>query len=356
LAANPALRARLRATPHGFFRFVNLAFTREVCRRFKDLAASAPAVTLHGDCHLEQYAVTEIGRGLTDFDDSATGPAFVDIVRFGVSIHLAARERRWVREADGIYAAFRSGYRKALADPTVEAPEPQFARRVKAGFDYDRTACLARAEAFMETLPEHQPEVDEATRELTTRMLAQNAGLPPWFFRVKKMGTLRLGIGSALSAKYLVRIEGPTDADEDDLILEAKELVDRQSVGCLLVAPGPSRIFTGDARIAYQPFRFPGTVHIGTKTLWIHAWPDNYVELDIQQSLRSPGELREIAYDVGVQLGRGHPRGQAEMDEGMLRKRLLETLPEPRLRQAVIDLTSETLRAWTRFRGMGAPR
>ena len=42
-----------------------------------------PTVTLHGDPHLEQYAVTDAGRGLTDFDDASKGPAILDLVRFG---------------------------------------------------------------------------------------------------------------------------------------------------------------------------------------------------------------------------------------------------------------------------------
>jgi len=348
LRANPGLRARLRGTPHGYFRFVNEAFTREVCRRFASLPRPQAAVTLHGDCHLEQYAVTDLGRGLTDFDDSASGPAYVDIVRLGVSIQLAAWQRGWTAEADRIYAAFRSGYRRALVDPAAEAPEPSFAKRVAEGFDLDHTRCLARAETLMEALDQYQPERNQAEGELAHKMLAQNAGLPDWFFRSKRIGRLRIGVGSALSAKYLARIEGMTESPDDDLMLEAKELVDRRGVGCVSVEPGPSRIFTGNARIAYQPFRYTGVIQVGNKTLWVHAWPDNYVELDIR-TVRSPDELREIAYDAGVQLGRGHPKGPRVEDGTAVRMALLRDLPEARMRGVVAALTEETLAAWRRF-------
>jgi hypothetical protein len=67
LAERPDLQATLRATPHGYFRFVNTGFARETCRLFADVADSLPEVNLHGDAHVEQYAATSHGRGFTGF-------------------------------------------------------------------------------------------------------------------------------------------------------------------------------------------------------------------------------------------------------------------------------------------------
>ena len=350
LQSHPALRARLRATPHGYFRFINAAFTRELCRRFKGLKQSQPEVTLHGDCHVEQYAVTELGRGLTDFDDSAGGPAYVDIVRFGVSLHLAARQRGWTREADGIYEAFRRGYREALLEPRTTAPEPAVARRIALSFQEDRTQSLARAEDLMETLDDDRSKLGEARKAMVLTQVAKDAGLPESFFRLKKAGILRIGIGSALSAKYLLRVEGPTDAPDDDVMLEAKEIQEREGLPCIQLSPGPSRIFAGEARLAYQPFRFPGVLHLGAKTFWVHAWTDHYQELNIQKTLRSAQELREVAFDVGVQLGRGHPKRVDEEGAIRLRVECLRSLPDDKIRREIVALTDETMRAWTRFK------
>lgn len=347
---HPSLRNRLRATPHGYYRFINTAFTREVCRRFAGLAASQPAVTLHGDCHVEQYAVTELGRGLTDFDDSAGGPALVDMVRFGVSLHLAARQRGWGREASSIYSAFVRGYERALRDPRVQAPEPVAARRIAASFRPDRAESLARSETLMEMLPERENEVEAARREMVLAQVARDAGLPGSYFDIKKIGVLRIGIGSALSAKYLMRVEGETAAPEDDVMLEAKEVLQREGLPCIQVTTGPSRIFAGEQRLAYQPFRFPGVLHVGGKTFWVHAWTDHYVELDIQKSVSSPDELREVAFDVGVQLGRGHPKRVDEEDAIRLRMEVLRNLPHDRIRKEIVSLTEETIAAWNRFR------
>src|SRR5262245_11516163 len=91
-AATPELIDRVRADPFTYFRFINRAWTARVCERFADVT-NPTIVRLHGDAHVEQFAVTNDAWGLDDFDDSTRGPTFVDIVRFLGSIDLAARER-----------------------------------------------------------------------------------------------------------------------------------------------------------------------------------------------------------------------------------------------------------------------
>jgi hypothetical protein len=138
-------------------------------------------------------------------------------------------------------------------------------------------------------------------------------------------------------------------------MIEAKEVLDREGLACIQVTPGPSRIFTGEQRLAYQPFRFPGVLHVGGKTFWVHGWTDHYVELDIQRSLRSAQELREVAYDVGVQLGRGHPKRVDEEGATRLRVEILRSLPEDKIKKEIASLTQETLNAWRRFRAALSP-
>jgi hypothetical protein len=326
---------------------VNRQFARLVCARFADV--NLPAVTLHGDAHLEQYAVTDLGRGLTDFDDASAGPAMLDLVRFGASLRLAARERGWEAEADRLFALFWSGYELALRDPTTEAPEPALARRLQAAFDPDRIALLARAETLMQMLPEPRPMLDEEARKETIATLARNSRLPVSFFRVKKAGALNVGVGSAADEKYLFRIEGETALDDDDVLLEFKEVRDLGAIPCIRHDPGPSRIIVGQSRLAYEPFRYAGTIRSGTVNFWVHSWPLNYVELRIED-LRSSEELQEIVYDAGVQLGRGHPKRWSPKEAQVLRRRLARGLPSERVRSVAAQLADETVRAWERFR------
>lgn len=103
---NPKLLARILRGPHGYFRFINEIFAEEVCGRFRDDLGWIPNVNLQGDAPLENYAITERGRGLTDFDAATMGPAVLDLVRFGVSIHLAYQPYRY---AGFIIFALRKG-------------------------------------------------------------------------------------------------------------------------------------------------------------------------------------------------------------------------------------------------------
>ena len=72
--APPELQQQLQDSPHALFRFVNQAWMQDVCAAFSSELQSLPAVRLHGDAHIEQYAATADARGLDDFDDSAIGP------------------------------------------------------------------------------------------------------------------------------------------------------------------------------------------------------------------------------------------------------------------------------------------
>jgi Ser/Thr protein kinase RdoA (MazF antagonist) len=121
LEARPAPAARLRETPHNYFRFIDRPFSEVVCGLFDEVMESLPEVNLHGDAHVEQYAVTSLGHGLTDFDDSARGPYVVDLVRFGVSLELAARENGWGAATVEAWEAFRggAGERSPLAEPGI---------------------------------------------------------------------------------------------------------------------------------------------------------------------------------------------------------------------------------------------
>ena len=84
---------RLQDDSTDYFRFVNRPWIARVCEAFAEDFPNLPQARLHGDAHIEQFAVTEDAWGLDDFDDSARGPGLVDIVRFLGSIHLVVRRR-----------------------------------------------------------------------------------------------------------------------------------------------------------------------------------------------------------------------------------------------------------------------
>ena len=352
---NPALLERILASPHGYLRFINIPFSSEVCRRAGHLLDGVPLFNLHGDAHIEQYAVTDLGRGLTDFDDSSKGPAVLDLVRLGVSLRIASDMLGWSSEAGRIFDRFIAGYRAGLETPDLEVALPAVAQRLSADFRYNREEYFEWVESIVDPVPAAEAErLQEAFAEYVDLMMEQHPELESDFFGVTDIGYLRLGIGSALDRKYLVRVRGATDDPEYDLVLELKQVRDLEAIECISVGRGtePLRILIGQSRIAYQPYSLLGYVRFDGFTFWVHAWVDNYAEASVLESFESPEDLAEVAFDVGVQLGRGHPNQVgAELDLQVRRElsRLLDR-DEEEIREVTGRLAVEVTEAWDAFR------
>jgi hypothetical protein len=354
--APPGLRAQLAASPIAFFRFVNHAWTHAVCDAFAADIATMPTARLHGDAHVEQYAVTARTHGLDDFDDSAEGPALVDLVRFLGSLELVAGEKGWAASLPGTIDAFLDGYRRALEDIAYMPPEPAVARRLREVPLRAPDAFLSWAESLMQP-----PSADERARlevswpGVEAFVAKANPEFTPAFMTRKAEGWLRLGIGSALTRKILIRIEGPTPAPDDDLVLEAKEVVafDRGSCVSIPAADEASRQVDGLRAMG----RFPPRLLVALPGLsgptpngigwWVRAWDRSYRELEIAD-LNTADDLREVARDVGAQLGAtnlirpaGAPAGEARLAERRAIARL-----ESRIRQVSHELTGALVHAW----------
>jgi hypothetical protein len=297
-----------------------------------------------------------------DFDDSSLGPAVLDWIRFATSACLACRAHGW-RQQDEVIGEFLRGYSAALADPELEPLAPPLVERIRSTFVTSRTEALAKAEALMSPLEpaDEQMLTSEAREQYKKRMLASYSELPVTFFDIKKWGRLRMGLGSALDLKFLMRIEGPTEAPDDDVIMEAKEIRDLSMIECIQPTRGADafRLLAAQSRIAYEPYPYVGYEVVHPRkgdereiTLWVHAWFDNYRELAIIEDLESVEDLKSVAYDVGVQLGLGHPREIADPHIKELRYALLESLDEFQddLFQVTHEMAEKTISAWERFK------
>jgi hypothetical protein len=344
-SSSPALVSRLARNPHGYFRFINREVAHLVCQRFA--AEKLPQVTLHGDAHLEQYALTELGRGLTDFDDGTRGPMVIDLARFGTSLELVSRIRGWPGRGLRAFDRCLAGYRAALRDPDLKVPVPSVASRLMEGFTDDRQKALDRSVALVAQPLEVTPAFAAALGDYSRGVRLSEPDLAPGFFVAKSLGELRLGIGSALDRKYLARTEGPTSASDDDVLLEIKEVRDLSAAPCLQNGHGAGRVLTSHSVIPYAPFLYPGGLEWNDTSYWVHAWTLNYRELVIEE-LRSADEMDEVAYEVGAQLGRGHVLPTPHRLE---REAILAALAvhEPELKRTVHDLADATEAAWRRF-------
>jgi uncharacterized protein (DUF2252 family) len=345
------LVGRISATPHGYFRFINGAFAAETCRIFGDVVERMPEVNLHGDAHIEQYTITNLGRGLSDFDDCTRGKAMIDIVRLGTSILIAAREKGWSRDEKGFLDQFLRGYRDGLSSENLRMTTPALATRAREAFAWDHARALRQANAWIDEAPLPNDTFADGVARFA-ELVGFGREVPADFFKVKRIGALKIGVGSALDEKYLMLFEGPTAAAEDDMIVEAKQIRELSGNPCVRTDVGASRVLDGQRLISYEPFAYAAVVPHGGKYFWMHDWTDDYQEASIATAIRTPKDLRQIAYDAGVQMGRAHPK-QADGSQSKERRReVLRSFEsiEARLRMAMRELAGRTDAAWREFR------
>lgn len=357
-SAQPRLLERIRSSPFAYFRYLAGPFARTVCDAHGGSLERMPTVSLHGDAHVEQYAVADDGFGIVDFDDAIKGPPILDWLRFSTSLWLTAINDE--ASAEAAILRFVDGYRRGLrdADAVLSAPEPAVARRVRAGFDTTPREWLDHVSALIQPLDEAgQAQMKQARDRYITAILAQNPDLTPGFFELKKGGALTMGVGSAHQIKFLVRVEGPTTSPDDDVILEKKQMKH------LLLGPcvrgdiaDPQRVIAAQSKFSRSPQRLLGYVDVDGDTFYVHAWRVHYTELRIEY-LKNPLELAEIAYDFGLQLGRGHPLLPATSAEGKREREIIgNSLDEiaPTLVAASRELAQRTTAGFEHFR-TGAP-
>ena len=362
LAAAPlAMQERLREDPVVYFRFLNADWAAAVCEAFRGELHALPSAILHGDAHLEQYALTATAHGLDDFDDAAHGPSVIDLVRFLGSIDLVARRRGWTAERGRLFDRFFDGYSRSLADPAYQPPEPAVVARLRARSRRTRSEFLAWGESLMQEATDAQR--DDAGRsllliEVFVRELRPE--IPAGYFRLKRGGLLRMGVGSVLVPKVLARIEGPSPAPEDDVLLEGKQLSELVGVPCVQVpvsgeafrviaaAEQIGRIRHGVLIVAPRREE-PGP---GVRDWWVRTWDETYVEVTAAE-IASPDELAELVRDVGDQLGCSNLRQSIPVLETQMRRTELAAVRRlaPRNRSTSRRLVDELLAEREKWRG-----
>ena len=296
------------------------------------------------------------GRGLTDFDDASTGPAVLDLVRFGVSLELGARAHGWETSFDAAFGEFLRGYQAGLGQPDLSVPEPAAAERLRATFVESRQGFLGWATGLILPMSGQEAAELRAAVAVYTEGMRQHLGnVPDDFLEIQKAGPFRLGTGSALDEKYLLRVRGASDDPLDDVILEAKEIRSLAGVPCVTAGPkaDPFRFLAGPIRVPYRPYL--GTFSMNGKSFWVHAWIGNYKELELGETLESPDELLEIAFESGVQLARAHVEGLAATPDPDLAGEQIELVRAmaPEIKATVHGLTAATILAWKKFQKAG---
>ena len=166
-----------------------------------------------------------------------------------------------------------------------------------------------------------------------------------------------MGVGSALDEKYLILFEGPTASNDDDMVVEAKQIRDLAGNPCLRTDVGASRVLDGARLIAYEPFAYAAVVPHGNKYFWMHDWTDDYQEASIATMLRTPKDLRADRLRRGGADGprppqaAGRQRRQGPRQGGAALVRAIE----PRMRIAMREMAGRTDAAWRAFTRRAGP-
>jgi hypothetical protein len=193
---------------------------------------------------------------------------------------------------------------------------------------------------------------------------AERTDLPRGYFGVVRAGWLRVGVGSAIRPKILIRVQGASSAREDDELIEMKQVRDLEGLPCLeeQASVQPTlRVILGTTQlgrlkhhvlVAGPELVVPELVARGgeLREWWIKSWDPNYRELRLDD-LRSARDLAEIAYDAGIQLGAGsfrEVRGSRDRSELEHQLKTLGQL-EPRIRHGTSRLVDELLAGWTQL-------
>lgn len=363
--APPELIQRLQASPYNYFRFVNHSWIARVCDVFAGDLRDLPMARLHGDAHIEQFAAAKDAWGLDDFDDSARGPAVVDIVRFLGSIDLVARQRSWEKERDALFDRFVKGYMRGVENPNYLPPAPDLVRRLRSQTPKTRAAFLAWGETKMQPLAEPAMKaVIGAMQAFGDAVVRDRPELSSQYFRVVRAGWLQGGVGSALTPKIMVRVRGPSDDPADDELLELKKIGDLTGLPCLEVpSVQPTlRIVDGSkhlGRLKYNimaagPESFVPEVGArgqNVRDWWIRSLDPSYRPVSLTD-FQSLGDVGVVAYDSGLQLGAVRLQDLTVLLSGSDRKRNLAAAVklEKRYRREAIGLVDDLLRGWQELR------
>ena len=359
--AAPELIERLRADPYNYFRFVNRPWITRVCDDLGNDLRELPIVRLHGDAHVEQFAMAQDAWGLDDFDDSAQGPAAIDIVRFLGSIDLVARQRSWEKDRDRLFDRFVEGYKRGLAEPHYLPGAPDVVHRLRTQAPPTRAAFLASGETRMKPLADvtMKPLV-AAIEAFAGVVMRERSDLTPEYFRVVRAGWLQSGVGSAVSPKIMVRVQGPSDDPTDDELLELKKIEDLHGVGCLktpTVQP-TLRIIDGSKQLGRLKYGIlaagpelvvPEVMARGQRMQdwWMRNLDPSYRQVRLTD-LRSVADITALVYDAGVQLGAGRLQNKTVLLSSYDRQRILAATGriEKLYRQEATKLVDDLLQGW----------
>lgn len=366
LRARPSLVARkfarMRESRFAFYRGTYPVFTRDAMegdpRAARTQFAPGALVSGIGDAHPENVGVLlgadeTLGLEFNDFDAADRVPYVWDLRRLAAGLCVAAAESNagdataretLVAAAPRIAAAAVRAYLDALRSFVQGAPR----ERITAGADAPNVQDLfrrglrdqrARAElSELTVVREGQRRLvrgapdpaapDERLEDLSTPALESLPALleryrarlrvayePAYFTVLDAARQYGSGVASMPRVRVLVLVRGPTDALEDDVILEVKELGDSGAPGTLAPGVFADHVAERVRSFAYAAWESPEREPLWSTEHWLGMPVQIRAEREAHKSLRvsrmtgalgTPAALTATARVLGALLARVH--------------------------------------------------
>lgn len=292
--------------------------------KFADLIAidKTPKLLLHGNPHLDNYAVTSHGAGMIDFDRSKVGPYSWDIVRFfssliikseRVDLHadvIESLHEAYLRALYGLSSSF--GVPSFLLDEVNKMPRVTYQQYLKTGKWFERIKDNML-----------NPHSDEVLGLLFRHFESRNESSLFKKYEIEKVGKSE---GSMGIMHYIYALKD-TSSNTEGKVIDIKQVYQESSVNGFLNPYEHNAVRMIEASELYAPGLEKGMSAITYRgeQFWGREIP--YNKLKIKGTLNKAKQI-ELAQSVGTQLGYAHGKQANEETKLIIKNDLTQRLED----------------------------
>ncbi|MEW6056569.1 MAG: DUF2252 family protein [Bdellovibrionota bacterium] len=328
-----------------FFRRSCLSLQRQFVERLD--VSRMPRVFLHGNPHVDNFAKTEFGEAMIDFDRSRHGPYAWDLVRFMSSLALRQAEPDSKFLHKNVVSALSEGYQEGFEKPdSVSKAAPELLSHERpAPHETSMRAYLAANHRWAKKMRKNPIFTSHPTVRSLIQLYFRGRNEPDFEsrFTIEEAG---IASGTLGKPRVLV-VLAPKDLKSDKILLDIKEVYEdpdteyffnpyvhhglRMIEASYLHAPG------FEQRLGFLTWR--------DRQYWARRVPCFKAKL---KGALPPSKQRDLALSVGLQLGRAHRRSLRETKPKELLRHLKDSLAD--FLSASKKLNKELIQSWNQQR------
>jgi hypothetical protein len=323
-------------------------FFRQRClalqARFAELVdlKKVPRVFLHGNPHLDNFAKTQHGEGMIDFDRSRVGPYSWDLVRLMCSVSLKREEADRPFLSKKVVKHLMESYLAAFDRPHELHDVPQLLKQEKPKeWEKSTAAYLAHDKRWAKKMRAHPLFPSHPTVQALTELYFQGRGEFDWDSRwqIEEAGQASGSLGKSRVIVALVSKKDPSDK----ILLDIKEVYEDPDTDFFFNPYVHHGLRMIEASFLHAPGLEQRLGHVTWrgKQYWGRQIPSFKAKLKGFLDERTQVDFVE---SVGFQLGRAHRLSLRSAEPRLLERNLKEQV------QTWINvgerLNDELRRAW----------